>query len=107
MIYGGTTPTHTFTLPFDTYTVSEVRVLYAPEHGKAVVVKETSDCELSGNSLFVTLTQEDTLKLDDYPRIRVQLRLLMSDGTALSTETMLLATRACLEDAVLECKGEQ
>lgn len=106
MIYGGTTPTHTFALPFETYAVSEVRVLYAPEGGAPLVTKETSDCALSSNSVSVTLTQEDTLKLDNYPRIRVQLRVLMADGTALTTEPKLLPTRACLEERVIEAGGE-
>ena len=55
----GTTPTHTFTLPFDVSMVEKVRIIYS-QKDQPVVIKNTEDCQLEGNDVFVVLTQEDT-----------------------------------------------
>lgn len=101
-IFGGTTPTHTFTLPFDTATISEARVLYAPRGSKAIIVKETEDCVMNGSEVSVRLTQEDTLKLDEYSSVYVQLRVLLQDGTALASTVTRVSTYECLEEVVIE-----
>lgn len=102
MIYGGTTPTHKFTLPIDTENVSRVRVLYSPKGGSPIIVKEIDDCKLESNTISVRLTQEDTLTLDNEKSIGVQLRVLLKDGTALRTKTTYLKTDKCSEEVVIE-----
>ena len=82
MIYGGTTPTHKFTLPIDTENVSLARVIYASKSGSPLIVKDTDECKLEGNTISVRLTQEDTLALDNEKAVVVQLRVLLKDGTA-------------------------
>lgn len=54
-----TTPTHSFTLPFGVSNVDDLRISYA-QHGKTVLTKGKDDCALEGNTIKVTLTQEET-----------------------------------------------
>ena len=63
----GTTPTLEFTLPFDTSLIAEIYVTMT-QNGKTVLEKTLSDCNCSGTSVSLTLTQEDTLKLQQQPR---------------------------------------
>ena len=60
----GTTPTHTFNIPFDTSMVKEVKILYAQDVVK-ILEKKNGDCVLAGQSISVTLTQEDTFLFDN------------------------------------------
>ena len=60
----GTTPTHTFTLPFTPPAGTNYRIVYAQgKEGLEEIVLEltTERCTVEGNSLFVTLTKEETL----------------------------------------------
>ena len=57
----GTTPVHTFELPFDTAEIKEINIAYA-HNGVVVLTKEKADCSFEGNTVRVRLTQEDTLK---------------------------------------------
>lgn len=96
----GTTPQHIFTLPFDTAAVAKVRVIYA--QGDIVkVVKKECDVELSGNTISVTLTQADTLRLNCSLKTEVQLRVLTADGNALASDIIRIETDRCLSDEVL------
>lgn len=76
-MYRGTTPTLRFTLPFDTSTLDAVWVTIA-QGGKVIINKEKSDCDLNGNDISVTLTQEETLALVPMTatRRRIPLRCL-------------------------------
>lgn len=58
----GTTPTLEFTLPFDTSLIAEMYVTIA-QGEKTVLEKTLSDCNCSGTSVSLALTQEDTLRL--------------------------------------------
>ena len=102
MIYGGTTPTHKFTLPIDTEDVSVVRVLYAPKAGHPILIKTKDSCTLEGNTVSVRLTQEDTLLLDNEKAVVVQLRVLLNDGTALTSAKHTIKTYECMEEVVME-----
>ena len=102
MIYGGTTPTHKFTLPIDTEDISAVRVLYAPKGGSPIIIKKNDSCELKDNTVSVRLTQEDTLALDNEKVVVVQLRILLNDGTALTSAKYTIKTYECMEEVVIE-----
>lgn len=56
----GTTPTLEFTLPFDASLIAEMYVTIA-QGEKTVLEKTLSDCNCSGTSVSLTLTQEDKL----------------------------------------------
>lgn len=96
----GTTPKHTFTLPFDTSAVAKARVIYA--QGDVVkVVKKEADCELSGNTISVKLTQADTLRLNHKLKTDIQVRVVTHDKDAFASDIITVSTKQCLSDEVL------
>ena len=96
----GTTPTHTFTLPFDVARVKQIRILYA-QNRNVLVTKETADCVMEGSTVSVTLTQEDTFKFDCEEHVQIQLRVLTTDGQALSTPIKVVDVGTCLDTEVI------
>lgn len=95
----GTTPTHTFTLPFDTGTLSKVRIIYS-QGGFPVVTRD--DADLDGNTATLKLTQEETLKFDSSQTVSVQVRVLTVGGDALASDIMRTTAERLLENEVLE-----
>lgn len=96
----GTTPTHTFELPFDSDMVSKARVLYA-QNGIIVLTKDNEECLREGSCISVKLTQKDTLKFDcNYP-VEVQIRVLLDNEEALASTVIKVSVGKCLENEVL------
>lgn len=100
MLVRGTTPTHTFTLPFDTEIVGKIKVTYA-QNDVVVLEKEQAACECSGNTVTVRLTQEDTFKFDCKQCVQIQVRVLTQTGDALVSEIKHIGVRKCLDGEVL------
>lgn len=96
----GTTPTHIFTVPFDTSMVSKVRVVYSQDT-TPVIVKETEDCTLKGNEISVKLSQEDTLAFDYSKFVNIQIRVLTLGNDALTSDVIMIPIGRCLDDEVL------
>ena len=66
----GTTPKHTFTLPFDPPASSQFCVVYAQgkEYEEKIVLELRTDrCTVEGRKIEVRLRQEETLKFDQKP----------------------------------------
>lgn len=100
MIIRGTTPTHTFTLPVECGAFTEVRVLYS-QNNELVIKKETEDVTCEGNRISCTLTQEDTLALNDRQHCDIQVRALSENGTALASRIIRVPVGRCLDDEVI------
>lgn len=96
----GTTPKHTFTLPFDTGTVAKVRVTYA-QGGVVKVVKKETDCEMFGDVISVRLTQVDTLCFNCKLKTDIQVRVVTRDGEVLASDIITVSTKRCLDHEVL------
>lgn len=96
----GTTPTHTFNIPFDTSLVDEVKILYAQDD-VVVIEKTTADCTLDYKKISVTLTQEDTFAFDCKKAVEIQLRVLTTAGEALATVPEKVGVTKCLDNEVL------
>ena len=96
----GTTPIHTFTLPFDVSMIDKVRIIYA-QNDTPVVTKNTEDCQLEGNNVFVVLTQEDTFAFDHNEHVEIQIRLLTTKGEAIASHVKRIDCDKCLENEVL------
>lgn len=96
----GTTPTHTFTLPFDTSLLSVVRVIYA-QLCKTVLVKTGEDLDLSGNTVTVRLSQEDTLLFNCSHPVEIQIRVATAAKDVLNSDIMRVPVGRCLESVVL------
>ena len=96
----GTTPTHIFKLPFNTDTLKSVMVIYA-QNNVEVFKKETADCVLEGDTVSVTLTQEETFKFNHDENVQIQMRVLTAGGNALASNIQKVAVRQCLNCEVL------
>ncbi len=97
----GTTPTHTFQIPFNTNLLKEIRISYA-QKDVVVVEKTTEDCKLDGMNITVKLTQEETLRFSENVMAALQLRVLLNDGNVLATPVMRLDVGELLQDEVIQ-----
>lgn len=95
----GTTPTHVFTIPFDTSSINKVRVIYA-QNEEILFVKETEDCVVKDNTIEVTLTQTNTLLFDHKKPAEIQLRILTKAGDALASVVERVGVGKLLENEV-------
>ena len=100
-MYRGTTPTHTFDMPFDTSIISKVRIVYAQD-SVPIIVKETEDCTFAGTVISVKLSQVDTLALDCSKFVNIQIRVLTMGNDALTSDVIRKSVGECLDDEVLE-----
>ena len=96
----GTTPTHIFTVPFDTSIIKTVRVIYE-QNNKKILYKRNEDVEISDNTISLKLTQEDTLKFKHGKNVKIQLRVLTNDGEAMNSAIIVDSVQECLDDEVL------
>lgn len=100
MIVRGTTPTHTFTLPMDCSELRTIQVVYA--QGESVIIrKEDGDLTCEGRRASCTLTQADTLSLEEELRCEIQVRALTAGGVALASQILREDVGRCLDDEVL------
>ena len=97
----GTTPTHTFTLPFNTDILSDIRVIYAQDD-EVLFVKRKEDCILRDDCILINLTQEDTFMFDSNKKVQIQVRVLTAKGEVLSSVIENIGVSQCLEDEVLQ-----
>jgi hypothetical protein len=97
---GGSTPKHTFRLPFDTSMLSNVRIVYA-QGDEILITREKDGCTFDGNTIEVTLTQEETLKLDYQQILEIQGHFLTLDGNALVSKPKRMTVDKFLDREVL------
>lgn len=79
------------------------RVLWATysQFGREIFTKDEDDVDIEGQSVYVHLTQEDTgLLTGKYP-VLIQLRLLLSDGEAYTTEIVKRNVKDVLKAGVM------
>jgi hypothetical protein len=81
----GTTPTHTWVLPFDASLLKEVSITYS-QNDENIIKKTEEDCTMEGNRISITLSQEDTLKLEPKVRTTVQLKVMTSNDSVMATK---------------------
>ena len=95
----GTTPKHTFTLPFSVEDIDSIHILYSQDE-RVRLKKTKSDCILDGNKVSVTLSQEETFRFMRGKKVYIQIRILRRDS-ALASEIMNMTIDDSLEDEVL------
>lgn len=96
----GTTPTHTFNIPFDTSLVKVCRIIYA-QNDEVLFIKTNEDCTLEGSVIKTRLTQEDTFMFDHNKPVQIQLRILTKNGESLSSVINKVGVSNCLGNEVL------
>lgn len=99
-MHKGTTPKHTFKIPFKTETIAILRVTYA-QRDEIVVEKTEADCTLEGDEIIVKLSQEETLSFDENEFVKIQIRIITTDGEALVSNKIRLSVGDVLNKEVL------
>ena len=100
----GTTPTFSFTLPFDVDAVksAEFTIEYFSGSKKSLILKEKADGVHEGSRMTFQLSQEETLKLPANSWVNVQLRVLTVDGKALATSPGRVEIKKLLKEGVIK-----
>lgn len=96
----GTTPIHTFTTDLDLSDAAVIWLTYKVD-GKIVIDKQKEDLEVTAEEISFKLTQEETLKLLNGDRVRIQIRARFEDGTAVASNIMETNAREILKDGVI------
>lgn len=96
----GTTPTHTFTLPFSADTIDKLRLTYS-QSGSVVFEKTEADVLMSGKKLEYTLTQEESLSLQESKQVEIQLKIKNTAGSVVASKIMRLNATTVLNEEVL------
>lgn len=95
-----TTPTHTFNLPIDTSTIKSLLVTY--KQGDSIVLEKTKDdCTLTGSTVKLILSQEET-KLFSVERVKIQLRVLTNDNVSMASKVKCKLVEDVLNDVILQ-----
>lgn len=99
-MFQGTTPTHKFKVDINTNLINKLRISYE-QNGEIVLRKEKKDCQMSGDTIALKLTQEETLKFNAPSNVRVQLHALTTDGNSLATTPVSVPVYILLDKVVL------
>lgn len=95
----GTTPTITYNVDIDLTSALELYVTLK-QGGVVVVEKTIADAEITDKAVTITLTQEETLKLDP-GQVFMQIRAKMPDGSALASNIMIGDVEQILKNGVI------
>jgi hypothetical protein len=63
-----------------------------------VIEKTMGDCVLSGTTVQTTLTQSETLALDEESKLEVQMRFVFTDGSVDATNIVKDKVKKILKD---------
>lgn len=97
----GSTPLHTFVLPFKTEMIQAVRIIYEQKN-KVVLSKETKDVSMDENTIALRLSQEETLLFDSSVMARIQLHILTTGGDALPSKPKTVPVYVLLDRRIIE-----
>lgn len=96
----GTTPTHTFNIPFDVAIIDKIRITYA-QCDKVVLVKSKDDCRMDGTVISLKLSQADTLMFEGNKVVSIQLTVVTTGGDCLKSDILCVGVRECLDEGVI------
>lgn len=102
----GTTPTHKFELPFEVSILKDLRIsymqnTYGQNDNRLLIDKKMTDCTLDGNTVLVKLTQEETLKLKHGMEVKIQIKVLTTEGDVLASTVYKKTVKEVLNEEVL------
>lgn len=95
-----TTPTHSFTLPFDYNSYVEKILISYFQDDKIVLEKTESDVEIDGKIVSYKLTQQETNLFSD-GIVKIQVRVITLNQDALVSNIYHMAVKDVLNDEVL------
>lgn len=94
----GSTPTNVFNVNVD-LTGATVFVSYS-QNNKVIVEKTGADVTIESDKITVELSQTDTLSFQN-GRTEIQIRYVMSDGTADASNIIAVDAQRILKDGVI------
>ena len=97
----GTTPIHQFGLPFDVTVINDFSITYS-QNKKVLIKKTRGQCEIIDNTIYVYLTQEESLRFQAGKIVEVQLKLLTQDRDVLASNTYRLEVVEILDTEVFD-----
>jgi hypothetical protein len=100
MIAKGCTCKNVFTMPYEKSDVEVLFITYQ-QNGTTVFEKQISDCEISDGTVSVTLTQEDTLQLDEKSIVKIQIRVKLKSGAVTKSKIIETYTDQLLKNEVI------
>lgn len=100
-----TTPTHTFTFPFDPADASEMWITYT-QNGDIKLEKHLEDLIISSveKTVSFTLTQEETKSFVDYAPVFLQVKCRIGE-TVMASVIYTLSVEAVLNDTLMGVTG--
>lgn len=99
IVYKGTTPTHSFTLPFDAIDADVIWMTYS-QKGREFFTFNKEDLTLNGKEVSVRLTQEHTLMFFAGEELKIQIRALRGVD-AICSDEVFLRVKGILKDGVI------
>lgn len=96
----GTTPTVTFSLPFDSAQIDVLSIAFSQD-GKVIIEKNKDDCILTGNIIDVKLEEIETLTLKE-GIVEMQIRASLTNGSKIASNIMRMPTRRILKEGGLQ-----
>lgn len=96
----GTTPTHIFKISIGTETIRSLRITYC-QCGQTVIEKTENDVEMRNNAITLTLTQEETLRLNPRWDVKLQVKILTFSGVVMASRIKELSVSAILNEEIL------
>lgn len=91
---------HEFTLPFDAALVRKAEIVYA-QQWERVITKTESACEFTGNTVQLTMTAEETMRLNHKKSLQVQAQFLLWGGKRVRTDIYVINVDPVLSKVVL------
>ncbi len=100
----GSTPKHIFIVPndIDITNYREIQIVYS-QAGKKIIIKNSlfNEIEVSNNNLIVSLSQEDTFKVNPNRDIKIQVRIMLADGEVIASNHITVSALKCLDSRIL------
>ena len=96
----GSTPTNIFNVNID---LRDATVFLDYSQLGEVIIEKTGDqLTITDKTITTTLTQEDTLKLDDNQLVEMQIRYIRSNGIADASNVITASVGKILKDGLIE-----
>ena len=96
----GTTPTHTFEVPFAKDEMSEAWVMYA-QGCDVLLTKKTESLKIEDNLISCDLSQEDTLLFNPHRQVDIQLKIKLKDGKVVASNIATISAMKILDCDVI------
>lgn len=99
-IMRGTTPKHTFLTKIDLTSAVVLYITYN-QNDNNIIEKTIEDVTIERDRVITRLTQEETLKVEDYGTVSMQIGARLSDGSVWRSRIMSASPEKILKDEVI------